>query len=239
MSPDPEIPQLMKRRSRKQFWSRFIRWSRNTLVVLLLLAVGVLYSVLYAYRDLPEQLQSQVQQFEDCRDVPADTPGCEEPVVSPGELQDLDQPPITPSIITGRDGEDGEDGEDATQAQVDFSVRQVLPGLLASLGPQFANALSTYCAARNNCTAPPIQPRDGADGSQGPAGPPGATGAPGADSTVPGPPGVGVLSVTCSAVTFMEFLFTFTDGSQQTVSCGPGDPVTPVEPDPPTEEPVP
>lgn len=57
----------------------------------------------------------------------------------------------------------------------------------------------------------------------GPPGQPGADstvpGPPGADSTVPGPAGVSVVNITCSSRLAMTFIFTFSDGSEKSVTC--------------------
>lgn len=75
---------------------------------------------------------------------------------------------------------------------------------------------------------------DGTPGAAGPSGPPGADGSPGADGTngtpgpsgppgadgTPGTDGRGVVTVSCDSYRRLVFTFTFTDGTEQTVSCG-------------------
>lgn len=90
--------------------------------------------------------------------------------------------------------------------------------------------------------------KDGADGADstavGPSGPPGA---PGADSTVPGPQGPkgedgrGVESVECTSGSG-SFVFHYSDGTTETVTCDPADPDPSAGPsgDPsPTDDPTP
>lgn len=65
-------------------------------------------------------------------------------------------------------------------------------------------------------------------GPSGPPGPSGAPGSPGADSTVPGPSGApgrdgedgtSIVTITCTSRRPATFVFTFSDGTQQSVAC--------------------
>ena len=77
-------------------------------------------------------------------------------------------------------------------------------------------------------TGPKGEPGDTVTGPSGPEGPPGADGSPGADSTIPGPAGptgpkgedgTSIVTITCTSKRPTTFVFTFSDGKQQSVTC--------------------
>lgn len=69
----------------------------------------------------------------------------------------------------------------------------------------------------------PVGPRGspGSDGTPGSDGSPGADGTPGADGSpgVDGKDGTSIVTITCSSRRPTTFVFTFSDGSQQSVTC--------------------
>ena len=78
-----------------------------------------------------------------------------------------------------------------------------------------------------SCKGDPGQPaapaKDGATGAQGPPGVEGQQGPPGANGVdgAPGAPGRGIASLTCASLVTFEYVVTYTDGTTQTVTCGP------------------
>ncbi|MDN7120314.1 collagen-like protein [Nocardioides sp. ChNu-153] len=141
---------------------------------------------------------------------PVDEPDTDDPAVALPGLPGLLGAPGEP----GRDGQDGAPGEDGA------------PGAVGATGePGAVGAPGVGSTGETGATGP--------QGEPGPAGPQGEPGVPGAAGP-PGPVGAdgnGVTAVDCTAGTG-TFVFTFTDGTTQTVTCGPIEEPT----DPPSEE---
>lgn len=129
-----------------------------------------------------------------------------------------------------------------SQTQVLTAVSVLLPPAVRdSVFMLLPGNLDAYCAARNGCIG-----RDGVNGTNGttpsderlislitPLIPAPIPGAPGANG-VNGADGRGIASLSCSSSVSFEYTVTYTDGSTQTVSCGPA-PLPPVVVDPPLE----
>lgn len=101
----------------------------------------------------------------------------------------------------GEDGADGADGADST-----------VPGPAGAAGePGGTGAPGAPGSDGETIVGPP--------GPEGPQGPSGPEGPPGADSTVPGPPGVSVISITCEGIGPDSFwLITYSGGTTDTTS---------------------
>jgi hypothetical protein len=96
----------------------------------------------------------------------------------------------------GADGQDGAQGEPGADGQ---------PGPQGERGPgptdeQIAAAVASYCA-EGRCQGPP-----GPQGERGPA----------------GEPGRGIASLTCDSATPFTLTLTYSDGTSETYTCGPG-----------------
>jgi hypothetical protein len=131
----------------------------------------------------------------------------------------INQPPIQ-----GKTGDQGPKGDPGIPGP---------PGSVGSPGP--IGPAGATGRPGSNATGLPGDP--GADSTV--AGPRGADGSPGADSTVPGPigspgpsgppgangsPGAdapGIVSISCTSRRSTTFVFTFSDGQQQSVTCTP------------------
>jgi hypothetical protein len=99
------------------------------------------------------------------------------------------------------------------------------PGANGSPGPPGANGSPGQPGANGTPGADGSTGGPGADGSPGIAGP---SGPPGADSTVPGPAGpsgppgknaASIVTITCTSKRPATFVFTFSDGTEQSVTC--------------------
>lgn len=101
----------------------------------------------------------------------------------------------------GKDGEDGADGADST-----------VPGPAGAAGdPGGTGAPGAPGSDGETIVGPP--------GPEGPPGPAGPEGPPGADSTVPGPAGVSVTSITCEGIGPDSFwLITYSGGTTGTTA---------------------
>lgn len=132
-------------------------------------------------------------------------------------------------------GAPGKDGQSVTASQVADAVSAYCSVGINCVGPQGPIGLTgpqgpIGATGQTGPTGPngvagPIGPNGatGPTGSTGPIGPNGATGPTGAagPTGATGTAGRGILSVTCSGVFTGQFVITFTDGSQATVSCSP------------------
>lgn len=215
---EADIHEVLRARERRRFWAKFAGIARTAAIIFLTIAVLLMLSVMYSYRDLPEMLESQRQQFEECKGAPEGTPGCEEAVVSEKEVEEAKKNPTPAIAIPPENGKDGKDGKNASQQQVDTAVQTFLPSLLQQLlGVQIPNAVSAYCDRRNGCT--PSPPKDGVDGETGPTGATGATGPTGAKGDK-GDPGRGILSMGCeSEGVDVVFTIVFSDGTSEQIVC--------------------
>jgi len=143
-----------------------------------------------------------------------------------GKAQEIDERPV------GQKGDPGATGAQGPQGVQGIQGIQGPPGIQGPRGPIGVTGQSPQCLLEpSRCVGPQgVAGGRGETGPQGPQGEPGARGEtgdqgpagiqgePGSDSTVPGPqgePGRGIASVKCQDDG--NWLFTYTDGSTDTV----------------------
>jgi hypothetical protein len=136
---------------------------------------------------------------------------------------------IQQKTIEGPRGPTGDTGPRGIQGSPGAS--STIPGPTGKPGQPGKPGASSTIPGPGGPTGPP-----GSDstvpGPGGPSGPPGAdstipgptgpTGPPGADSTVPGPSGkdaASIVTITCTSRRPATFVFTFSDGTEQSVTC--------------------
>jgi len=184
-------------------------WS-SVVIGVLVIAVGFLVfqntALTNALTGVSTGLTQQRDQFEACKDKPATTRGCTQPVAAEPEViirQGQRGLPGIPGAMgaTGRDGRDGKsygcDGNvvDETHPPAKCPGPQGQTGLVGKQGPPPGCALlASACMGKDGRDG--IDGKDGLpgkDGAAGQDGKPGADGAPGAE----GKPGRGIASMTC------------------------------------------
>lgn len=131
-----------------------------------------------AITDLTGDVKALRQQILECKNKPANSPGCKVPVVPEPTAVPLAPETIEPKIIAGKPGAEGspgvvgERGPGPSLAQTLVAVTTWCnqTDLCAAKGPtmaQVAAAVAQYCNARGECT--PI-PKPGPTGPSGPEG---------------------------------------------------------------------
>lgn len=167
--PDPQVPNLLEHRKQEKRTDNLITWGRRVFIGVLTIAVVSLLAIAYQNRDLGELAERQRQQFINCKDVPASTPGCDEPVVSERDVEKAKDGSNGLPGLPGAEGPRGPRGLTGPPA----SFRQVVDAVNAVI----AQALVANCSGTcKGATGGKGEPGDSIKGDTGSTGATGATG---------------------------------------------------------------
>lgn len=221
-TPDPEVPKLLQKKKKNEFWSKVIKWGRIAGSATMFLLILVLFGILYSNRDLPDLVDAQRQQFVKCVNKPVDYPGCQRPIVTQKEIDKAkDGRPGLPGLPGAR-GPRGLQGETGSRG-----ARGPSP-TMSQLIPMVREAVNQFCSD-NNCKGSKGDPGNsvkgdpgesikgdtGDTGSAGAKGDKGDTGAKGerGEPGTPGQNGTDAARVTNIACEGSTGVFTFSDST--------------------------
>lgn len=231
-SPTPEVETETRRRRGPSGWR--LHWLAVACIGGACLIAGMFVWAFVGKVTEADRADSAVAQGQDAQADAKTLAGgiqtaCRKAVVDPSikpfcpkAAEVIGQPPIK-----GDKGDRGETGPMGPEGSPGPSGPPGAPGSPGPSGKPGANGTpgadgqSGEPGSDGSPGAPGSDGSPGAQGSTGPAGPPGADGSPGAPGQ-PGADGRGVVSISCTSNSprQFEFLFTFSDGTSQTVSCG-------------------